>query len=108
MRKPSGQHLKWAFIEAAKVVVRHRHHPAWMTDYVSRVCDQVCQRRGHAIAIGAMAPHLAQACFWLLKRQQPNRPPAVGQASPKQVQGRAWLVPSEVREPWWPARLLSA
>jgi len=31
MRKPSNQYLKWAFIEAANVVVRHRHHPAWET-----------------------------------------------------------------------------
>jgi len=53
MRKPSNQYLKWAFIEAANVVVRHRHHPAWKTKYVCQVYDQVCQRKGHSIAVGA-------------------------------------------------------
>jgi transposase len=89
MRKPSNQYLKWAFIEAANVVVRHRHHPAWKTKYVTRVYDRVCHRKGHAIAVGAVAHHLAEAAFWILNRQQPYRPPAVRQASPKQVQGRA-------------------
>lgn len=97
MRKPSNQCLKWAFIVAANVVVRHRQHPAWRTKYVSRVYDQVCRRKGHAIAVGAVARHLAEASFWVLKRQQPYRPPAVRQApgqparagTPKQVQGRA-------------------
>ena len=89
MRKPSSQYLKWAFIEAANVVVRHRHHPAWTTKYVCQVYDQVCQRKGHAIAVGAVARHVAEAAFWILKRQQPYRPPANRQASPKRVRGRA-------------------
>jgi len=65
------------------------HHPAWKTKYVCQVYDQVCQRKGHAIAVGAVARHLAEAAFWIPTRQQPYRPPAVRQASPKQVQGRA-------------------
>jgi transposase len=89
MRKPSNQYLKWAFIEAANVVVRHRHHPAWKTKYVCQVYDQVCQRRGHAVAVGAVTRHLAEAAFWILKRQEPYRPPVNRQASPKQVRGRA-------------------
>jgi len=89
MRKPSSQYLKWAFIEAANVVVRHRHHPAWKTKYVCQVYDQVCQRKGHAVAVGAVARHLAEGAFWILKRQQAYRPPANRQASPKQVRGRA-------------------
>jgi len=105
MRKPSNQYLKWAFVEAANVVVRHRHHPAWKTKYVSQVYERVCRRKGHAIAVGAVARHLAEAAFWILNKQEPYRPPAVRQArglpatpsrrpfgragSPKQVQGRA-------------------
>jgi transposase len=88
MRKPSNQYLKWAFIEAANVVVRHRHHPAWKGKYVCHIYDQVARRKGHAVAVGAVARHLAESAFWILKRQQPYRPPAVQQASPKQVQGR--------------------
>jgi transposase len=89
MRKPSNQYLKWAFIEAANVVVRHRRHPAWKPKYVSHVYERVCRRKGHAVAVGAVARHLAEASFWVLKRQQPYRPPAVRQAYPKQVRGRA-------------------
>jgi len=92
MRKPSNQYLKWAFIEAANVVVRHRHHPAWKVTYVCQIYDQVSQRKGHAVAVGAVARHLAEGAFWILKRQQPYRPPAIRQASPKQVRGRAQLV----------------
>lgn len=98
MRKPSSQYLKWAFIEAANVVVRHRRHPAWKTKYVCQIYDRVCQRKGHAIAVGAVAHHLAEATFWVLQRGEPYRPPAFRQASPKQVQGRAQHVPTEVRE----------
>jgi transposase len=92
MRKPSNQYLKWAFIEAANVVVRHRHHPAWKVTYVCQIYDQVSQRKDHAVAVGAVARHLAEGAFWILKRQQPYRPPASRQASPKQVRGRAQLV----------------
>jgi len=89
MRKPSNQYLKWAFIEAANVVVRHRHHPAWKTKYVCRIYDQVSRRKGHAVAVGAVARHLAEGAYWILKRQEPYRPPAIRQATPKQVRGRA-------------------
>jgi transposase len=89
MRKPSNQYLKWAFVEAANVVVRHRHHPAWKGKYICHIYDQVSRRKGHAVAVGAVARHLAESAFWILNRQQPYRPPAVRQASPKQVRGRA-------------------
>jgi transposase len=89
MRKPSNQYLKWAFIDAANAIVRHRHHPTWKTKYVCQIYDQVSQRKGHAVAVGAVARHLAEGAFWILKRQEPYRPPAIRQASPKQVQGRA-------------------
>ena len=97
MRKPCNQYLKWAFIEAANVVVRHRHHPAWKTKYVCQIYDQVSRRKGHAVAVGAVARHLAESAFWILIRRQSYRPPAPRQApgqparagSPKQVRGRA-------------------
>jgi transposase len=89
MRKASNQYLKWAFIEAANVVVRHRRSPAWKTKYVCQVYDRVCRRKGHAIAVGAVARHLGEAAFWVLKRQQLYQPPVIRRPSPKQVQGRA-------------------
>ncbi|TFH36148.1 MAG: hypothetical protein E4G99_05655, partial [Anaerolineales bacterium] len=35
LRKQSNQYLKWAFIEAANVVVRQRRHPNWRTKHVT-------------------------------------------------------------------------
>lgn len=59
MRRPPNPYLKWAFrpafrsaaegIEAANVVVRHRHHPAGKMKYVWQICGQVWQRTGHAM-----------------------------------------------------------
>ncbi len=103
MRKPSNQNLKWAFRVASRSAAqghrsRHRHHPAWKTKCVRQIYDQASQRKGHAVAVGAVARHLAQGAFWILNRQQPYRPPASRQASPKQVRGRAKLVPTEARE----------
>ena len=35
MRKQSNNYLKWAFIEAANVIVRHRNYPGWRDKHVS-------------------------------------------------------------------------
>jgi hypothetical protein len=78
MRKPCNQYLKWALIEAASIIVRHRHHPAWKTKYVCQIHDQVSQREGHAVAVGAVARPLAESAFWILKRQHPCRPSQAG------------------------------
>src|SRR4030065_181947 len=69
-------------IQPPNVAARHRPHPAWKTKYVCQIYDQVSQRKGHAIAVGAVARHLAEGAFWILKRQQPYRPPASRQAPP--------------------------
>jgi transposase len=89
LRKPACQYLKWAFIEAANVIVLHHRHPAWRTKYVTQIYRRVARRKGHAIAVGAVAHHLAEAAFWVLKRAEPYRPPASQQASPKPASGRA-------------------
>ena len=89
----SNQYLKWAFIEAANVVVRHRHHPAWKTKYVCQVYDQVCQRKGHSIAVGAVARHLAEAAFWILKSRQPTGRLPTGRPLPSRCKGAPNLYP---------------
>ncbi len=76
MRKQANQYLKWAFVEAANAVCRQRNHPAWRRKHVSRLYERICRRRGHAIAIGAVARHLSEAAFWVLTRQEPYREPA--------------------------------
>ena len=57
MRKQANNYLKWAFIEAANVVVAHRHHPSWRQKKVTQVYERICRRKGHATAVGAVARH---------------------------------------------------
>ncbi len=84
MRKQANNHLKWEFIEAANAIVAHRHHPSWRQKKVSRIYERICRRKGHAIAVGAVARHLAESSFWILKKGEPYRDPAISrQDSPK-------------------------
>ena len=70
MRKQSNQYLKWAFIEAANVVVLHQNHPNWQKKHVTAVYKRIRGRKGHSIAVGAVARHLAEAAFWVLEKRQ--------------------------------------
>ena len=86
MRKQANNYLKWAFIEAANVVVAHRHHPSWRQKKVTQVYERICRRKGHAIAVGAVARHLAESAFWILKKGEDYQDPALlRQGSPKLV-----------------------
>lgn len=89
MRKQSNQYLKWAFIEAANVIVRHRRHPSWDGRHVCLLYERIRHRKGHSIAVGAVARHLAEATFWILKKEEPYREPLRLKGSSKQVSARA-------------------
>jgi transposase len=75
--KQANNYLKWAFIEAANVVVALRHHPAWRQKKVSLVYERICHRKGHATAVGAVARHLAESAFWIIKKGEDYRDPAL-------------------------------
>jgi transposase len=86
MRKQANNYLKWAFIEAANVVVAHRHHASWRDKKVTKVYERICRRKGHATAVGAVARHLAESTFWVLKKGEDYQDPALRrQGSPKLV-----------------------
>ncbi len=73
LRSDVNHYLKWAFVEAANAVCRHRaRHPARHT---SRLYERVRKRRGHQKAIGAVARHLAEAAYWVLTKREPYREP---------------------------------
>jgi transposase len=76
MRKESNQYLKWAFVEAANVIVRCHNYPSWKNKHVVRLYERTARRKGHAIAVGAVARHLAEASYWVLTKgeayHQPN------------------------------------
>ena len=72
--------LKWAFIEAANVVVLHQNHPNWQKKHVTTVYQRIRRRKGHSIAVGAVARHLAEASFWVLKKSQVYQEPRARKA----------------------------
>jgi len=94
MIKQANNYLKWAFIEAANVIVRQRHHPAWQSKHVVQIYERTRQRKGHSVAVGAVARYLAEATFWVLKKDGPYRepvarPPAGSKSAASSKQGQA-------------------
>lgn len=78
LRSDVNRYLKWAFLEAANVIcLNHRHLPQ---RHVHRLYQRVASRKGYQKAIGAVARHLAEATYWVLKKEEPYREP---QASKK-------------------------
>lgn len=75
LRKQSNQYLKWAFIEAANVVVRQRRHQNWRDKHVTILFERIRRRKGHSIAVGAVARHLSEAAYWMLRKQEPYKDP---------------------------------
>jgi len=75
LRADVNRYLKWAFVEAANsVAVNHRRCPE---RHVSQLYDRLRQRKGHHKAIGAVARHLAEAAFHVLRRQETYRDPVL-------------------------------
>jgi len=83
-RKDCNRYLKWAFFEAADVVASQRNRPGWGGKHVVQLYERVRKRRGHGIAVGAVARHLAEAAYWVLKRNEPYRDPNSRKDLPKQ------------------------
>lgn len=74
LRSDVNRYLKWAFVEAANVVCRHRRR--YPNRHVSRLYERVARRKGHQKAIGAVARHLAEATYWILARSESYREPS--------------------------------
>ena len=82
LRADVNRYLKWAFAEAANSVARHHHsHP---DRHVSRLYQRV-RRKGHPKAIGAVARHLAEATFHVLRQKQMYQDPVLGRGRASQV-----------------------
>lgn len=82
-RPDVNRYLKWAFAEAGNsVAVHHRRHPE---RHVSELYRRLRARKGHAKAVGAVARHLAEAAFHVLRRQEAYRDPATEQGRTREV-----------------------
>jgi transposase len=81
MVKQSNHYLRWAFIEAATTISRCSKYPTWRGKYAVRLYQRIRRRKGHAIAVGAVARHLAESTYWVLKKRESYHPPELRQGS---------------------------
>lgn len=77
LRKDTNQYLKWAFIEAANSVMGFRGRHSGL--HVSRLYERIRLRRGHQKAIGAVARHMAESTYWVMKKKEPYKDPRCDQ-----------------------------
>jgi transposase len=79
LRSDVNHYLKWAFAEAANVISINRRQ--WPHRHVTSLYEGIRSRRGHQTAIGAVARHLAESTYWMLKREEQYREPKKGAIS---------------------------
>jgi transposase len=79
LRSDVNRYLKWAFVEAANAISLNRRR--WPYRHVTRLYEHVRNRRGHQTAIGAVARHLAESTYWMLKKGEEYHDPKKGAIS---------------------------
>jgi transposase len=73
VRRDVNVYLKWAFVEAANSGLLNAERCGY--HHISRLYQRIQPRRGHGKAKVAVARHLAEAAFWMLKKGEPYREP---------------------------------
>jgi transposase len=73
IRRDVNVYLKWAFVEAANSSVLNCERCGY--DHISRLYQRIKARRGYGKAKVAVARHLSEASFWMLKKAEPYREP---------------------------------
>lgn len=73
VRPDVNRYLKQALVEAANVVALN--HKRWSDRHVSRLYQRIKHRRGGQKAIIAVARHVAEATYWMLKKNEPYKDP---------------------------------
>jgi transposase len=79
LRADVNRYLKWAFVEAGNTICMNRSRNPHR--HVSRLYQRVKIRKGHPKAIGAVARHLAEATYWILKKREAYREPSYSRVS---------------------------
>jgi transposase len=83
LRPDVNRYLKWAFSEAANsVCVNRKVHPQ---RHVSVLYNRLKKRKGHPKAIGAVARHLAEAAWCVVKKGEPYRERGIQSASSRKA-----------------------
>lgn len=83
LRSDTNRYLKWAFIEAANVICLHRRrHP---DRHLTRLYERILAKKGHSVAIGAVARQLAESAYWVIRKKVTYREPSQRQVSQKEA-----------------------
>lgn len=75
----ANHYLKWAYVEAANCIVMHKHR--YPESHVVNLYQRLCAAKCHGKAAVAVARHLAEASWWMLKKKQSYREPAPASVS---------------------------
>ena len=75
-----NRYLKWAFVEAANCAA---HLGAHREGHIGLLYQRLAPGKGHGRAIVAVARHLAEASYWMLRKHEPYRPPRIHNPSSK-------------------------
>lgn len=67
-----NQYLKWGFVEAATCAIRLK---AYRESHVGLLYHRLAPGKGHGRAIVAVARHLAEASYWVLRKRQTYKAP---------------------------------
>ena len=73
LRKDANSTLKWAFFEAANVVVRHQK--TFCDSRLIRKYRRLKKRKNTQVAKGAVARMLAESTYWVLTKEEPYKEP---------------------------------
>jgi transposase len=77
--RSSNHFLKWAFIEAANVIVTRQK--GWADRHVVQLYRRLRVSKCHGKAATAVARHLAESSWWILTKKQGYREPALATMS---------------------------
>jgi transposase len=67
-----NHYLKWAFVEAANCAIRIKAH---RQQHIGLLYQRLYPNKGHGRAVVAVARHLAEASYWVLRKRQAYRAP---------------------------------
>jgi transposase len=73
VRRDVNVYLKWTFVEAANSAVLNAERCGY--GHIGRLYQRIKTRRGHGKAKVAVARHLSEAAFWMLKKGESYREP---------------------------------
>jgi transposase len=76
-RPDVNHYLKRAFVEAANVVMINQTR--WPNRHSVQLYQRVKANKGHGKAVVAVARHLAESTFWVLKKKEPYKEPVTSE-----------------------------